>query len=63
MKLEAVWFKNKKEVYKVEPVMNIVCYDDMADILEIEVYDGENWHSCEEHGVDADDFVIRTKRG
>ena len=35
MMLEAVWFKNGKEVYKVSPVMCIVCDDDMEDISKI----------------------------
>lgn len=62
MMLEAVWFKNGKEVYKVYPVMNIVCYEDMKDVREIEIEDGEKWHSCEENNFVADDFVIRLKK-
>lgn len=58
MMLEAVWFKNGKEIYKVSPVMCIVCDEDMDGISEIEIEDGvSNWHSC----GDADDFVIRVK--
>ena len=62
MMLEAVWFKNGKEVYKVSPVMNIVCDDDMENIKEIEIEDGYKWHSCYENKFDADDFIIRIKR-
>lgn len=62
MMLEAVWFKNGKEVHKVSPVMNIVCYDDMENISEIEIGDGDYWHSCSEKRIDADDFVIRIKK-
>ena len=62
MMLEAVWFKDGKEVYKVSPVMNIVCYEDMDDVLDIEVEDGNRWHSCEENKFDADDFMIRLKK-
>lgn len=62
MMLEAVWFKNGKEVYKVSPVMNIVSYDDMKSVSDIEVEDGNQWYSCEENGFDADDFVIRLKK-
>lgn len=62
MKLEAVWLKDGKEVYKVSPVMNIVCYDDMDDVKEIEVEDGVKWYSCEENQFDADDFIIRIKK-
>lgn len=63
MMLEAVWFKNGKEVYKVSPVMCIVCDDDMEDVSKIEIEDGNEWHSCAENKFDADDFVIRIKRG
>lgn len=62
MKLEAVWFKNGKEVYWVDPVMNIVCDDNMKDISEIEVDNGSNWYTYEDIDVDADDFVIRIKK-
>lgn len=57
--LEAVWFKRGKVVHSIMPVMNLVCNDDMSDINEIEVFDGEKWHSCEENGFEADDFIIR----
>ena len=59
MMLEAVWFKNKKEVHRVSPVLNVVCDEDMTDVLEIEIDDGEDWQSCP---VNADDFVIRVKK-
>ena len=62
MMLEAVWFKNGKEVYSVSPVMNIVCEDDMESVREIEIEDMKEWHSCEENNFEADDFVIRVKR-
>lgn len=61
MMLEAVWFKDGKEVYKVSPVINIVCEDDMEDVNEIEIEDLERWHSCEEDNFEADDFKIRIK--
>lgn len=62
MMLEAVWFKNGKEVYKVSPVMNIVCDDDMEHIKEIEIDDGHKWYSCYDNKFEADDFVIRIKK-
>lgn len=62
MMLEAVWFKNGKEVYKVSPVMNIVCDDDMDGIEYIEIEDGYRWHEYSDINGDADDFVIRVKR-
>lgn len=63
MKLEAVWFKNGREVYLVEPVMNIVCYENMKSIKDIEVNNGYHWYSYEDIGCEADDFVIRIKEG
>lgn len=62
MLLEAVWFKDGKEVEWVDPVLNIVCEDDMDDISEIEVYNGSAWYSSEDIEGGADDFVIRIKR-
>ena len=62
MKLEAVWFKEGKEVYCVDPVMNIVCDDDMEDISEIEVNNGYEWYSTEDIDGGADDFIIRIKK-
>ena len=62
MTLEAVWLKDGEEVYKISPVINIVCDEDMEDINEIEVSDGFWWHSCEEDNFEADDFMIRIKR-
>lgn len=61
MKLEAVWFKDRNEVFKVSPVMNIVCENDMEDVSEIEVEDGKAWHSCKEDNFEADNFEIRVK--
>lgn len=62
MRLEAVWFKDGKEVYWVDPVMNIVCDDDMKSIEDIEVENGYHWYSCADIEGGADDFVIRIKR-
>ena len=62
MMLEAVWFKNGKEVYKVSPVMCIVCDDDMKGIDYIEIDDGNKWHEYSDFKGDADDFVIRVKK-
>lgn len=61
MMLEAVWFKNGKEIYKVSPVENIVCYENMK-ISDIEVEDTCGWHDYTEFDGEADDFVIRIKR-
>ena len=62
MFLEAVWFKDGKEVFLVDPVMNIVCEDDRKDISEIEISNGKDWYSCEDIESGADDFVIRIKK-
>ena len=61
MVLEAVWFKNGKEVYKVSPVVNLVSYEDMEEMNDIEVFDGNDWHSCIENKFEANDFEIRIK--
>jgi hypothetical protein len=62
MMLEAVWLKNGKEVYKVSPVMCIVCDDDMNHIKEIEIDDGNRWHEYSDFNGEADDFLIRVKK-
>lgn len=62
MMLEAVWFKDGEEVYKVSPVMNIVCFKEMESVSEIEIEDWDRWHSCEEDNFEADDFMIRIKK-
>lgn len=62
MFLEAVWFRNGEEVYHVYPVENIVCYENMKNISEIEVHDGYNWHSTENIDGEVDNFVIRIKK-
>lgn len=60
--LEAVWFKDGKEVYKVSPVVNLVCYEEMEDVSRIEVADEDRWYTYEDFNDDADDFVIRIKK-
>lgn len=62
MMLEAVWFKDGKEVKRIDPVMNLLCDEDMNDISEIEINNGEYWYSSETLGIEADDFVIRIKK-
>ena len=60
MFLEAIWLKDGNEVYRVAPVVNIVCDDDMRDIGDIEIRnDYGNWISYN----DADDFEIRLVKG
>lgn len=61
MTLEAVWFKNGKEVWRVDPVLNIVCDEDMDELSEVEVFNGSDWYSSADFD-DADDLVIRIKK-
>ena len=61
MMLEAVWFKDGKEVFWVSPVVNIVCFDDMNDISIIEINNGHCWYTYDDIKCEADDFVIRAK--
>lgn len=61
MVLEAVWLKNGKEVYKISPVENLVCYENM-EISDIEVESTYGWHGYSDVIGGADDFVIRIKR-
>lgn len=62
MVLEAVWFRDGKEVQWVDPVLNIVCGSNMEDISEIEINNGSNWYTYEDVDGGADDFVIRVKK-
>ena len=61
MMLEAVWLKNGKEVYKISPVENLVCYENM-EISDIEVESVYGWHGYGDVIGGADDFVIRIKK-
>lgn len=61
MTLEAVWFKNGKEIDWVDPVMDIMPNDDIQDIGDIKVYNGYHWYSSEDCQEVPDDFVIRLK--
>ena len=61
MILEAVWFKNGKEIAWVDPVEDIR-YDQYVNSLSnIEVYNGCYWYSAEDFEEIPDDFVIRIK--
>lgn len=62
MVLEAVWFRDGKEVAWVDPVLNIVCGSDMNGIEDIEVNNGSYWYTYEDVEGGADDFVIRVKK-
>ena len=58
MILEAVWFKDGKEVDWVDPVLDLICDVD-NDISEIEVYNGHSWYKGTK---DYDNFLIRMKK-
>ena len=61
MILEAVWFKNGKEIDWVDPVERLR-YDQYVDnISNIEVFNGYAWYSSEDCNEVPDDFVIRIK--
>lgn len=63
MTLEAVWFKDGKEVAWVDPVQDLIVYDEIHDISDIEVYNGLDWYASKDFGIDdADGFVIRIKK-
>lgn len=60
MILEAVWFKDGKEVACVSPVQDIICYDEIHNISDIEVYNGSYWYTNKDFDEnDVDSFIIR----
>lgn len=61
MTLEAVWFKNGKEIYWVDPVLDTRTTDSFGP-LNIEVYNGYHWYSSADCWEEPDDFVIRVKK-
>ena len=61
MILEAVWYKEGKEIRKVSPVFDIKCKYGIENISEIEIYNGCDWYSSFDYD-DVDDFVIRIKK-
>lgn len=62
MTLEAVWFKNGKEIYWIDPVIDILCEEDSENITDIKVANGYHWYSAADCGEAPDDFVIRIKK-
>ena len=62
MILEAVWFKDGKEISWVDPVEKLR-YDQYTDnIFNIEVHNGYYWYSAEDFNEIPDDFIIRIKK-
>ena len=62
MMLEAVYFKDGKEIDWISPVQDIICGDYMDDISEIEIYNGYAWYSSKDCDEIPDDFMIRIKK-
>lgn len=62
MTLEAVYFKDGKEIDWIDPVIDLICDDNMKDISEIEVYNGRGWFSSKDCDEIPDDFIIRIKK-
>ena len=60
MALEAVWFKNGKEIYWVDPVLDTRTIGD--DTLSTEVYNGYHWYSSADCWEVPDDFIIRPRK-
>ena len=60
MNLEAVWIKDGKEVACVKHVQDIMCYDEIHNISDIEVYNGSDWFTNKDFDEnDVDEFIIR----
>jgi len=62
MILEAVWFKDGKEVAWVDPVSDVS--KDFNNIENIAVGNGDYFYSWEDFDIEGkpDDFVIRIKK-
>ena len=62
MMLEAVWFKEGKEIALCNPILDIIC-EERQNISEIEVFNGCYWYSCKDFCDETpDDFVIRVSK-
>ena len=62
MILEAVWFKNGKEIYWVDPVWDVENIDDARTLDTIRVSNGYYWYSAKDCFEEPDDFIIRIKK-
>lgn len=63
MTLEAVWFKNGKEIYWVDPVWEVENLDDGSTLGTIRVHNGRNWYRWSDiTDQEPDDFVVRVKK-
>ena len=63
MLLEAVWFKNGKEVAWVDPVWEVENLDDGFTLGTILVHNGSHWYRWSDiTDEEPDDFVVRVKK-
>ena len=62
MILEAVWFKDGKEIEWVDPVWEVCVEDDTDSLLPIKVFNGYYWYSAADCDEVPDDFIIRIKK-
>ena len=63
MLLEAVWFKNGKEIAQIDPVWQVKNVDDTSTLDTIMVNNGYYWYDLKDiTDEEPDDFVIRIKR-
>ena len=62
MILEAVWLKNGKEIYWVDPVWAVENDDDASTLDTIRVFNGYYWYSAKDFFEDPDDFIVRVKK-
>ena len=63
MILEAVWFKNGKEIAWVDPVWEVENLDDGITLGTIRVHNGRHWYRYSDlTDIEPDDFVVRIKK-
>ena len=62
MTLEAVWFKNGKEIYWVDLAWEVSNIDDTDDLHTIRVFNGYYWYSSKDCDEEPDDFIVRVKK-
>ena len=64
MTLEAVWFKNGKEIAWVDPVWEVENLDDGLTLGTIRVHNGRYWYRWNDiTDEEPDDFIVRIKKG
>ena len=62
MILEAVWLKNGKEIYCVDPAWEVSNLDDTDSLHTIRVFNGYYWYSAKDCDEEPDDFIVRVKK-